>query len=361
MSPVVPPGTAPSLESATMMTENDVLCGRGGGTNSQMGNRRYRALVRDFQPTYLMAKRREKPLMARSVVLIVRHRGGRFLRRDDTDGRLFEVGDEKAEAKTCQALREGLDVRATKTAANTLMGTTGEGKRRKSAATAARTATLAEEQRGREEGGDGPGLRGASGGRGGEGAGAKEAVPSKGPRPVHAPGGLVPSRHSLAPPPRAPVRSAPRPGGPPVAAVPPPGGSYYPHHPPYPGYEHDPYYRRGYPPPHPPTSSAPPYDCGPGGYAPPPPPPAHHPAHPAAAAMYHHHYHHFAGAGGAARQPHPYPPHSAPYGGRYESMYPPSPTRAPREGGGGGGVGAFSPPRGVGPLVTPGAARSKVL
>ena len=127
MSPIIPPSLPhlPVLESATLMTENDVLCGRGGGTNSQMGNRHYRALVRDFQPTYLMAKRREKPKMARSVVLIVRHRGGRFLRRDETDGRLYEVGDEKAEAKTSQALREGLDVRATKTAANHLMGTVG--------------------------------------------------------------------------------------------------------------------------------------------------------------------------------------------------------------------------------------------
>ena len=83
--PVVPPGMIPLLKNTSMMGENDVLCGRGGGTNSQMGNRRFRALVRDFQPTYLMAKRREKPLMARSVVLIVRHRGGRFLRRDDID------------------------------------------------------------------------------------------------------------------------------------------------------------------------------------------------------------------------------------------------------------------------------------
>ena len=129
--PVVPAGFRPILKSASMMGESDVLCGRGGGTNSQMGNRRFRALVRDFQPTYLMAKRREKPLMARSVVLIVRHRGGRFLRRDDTDGRLYEVGDEKAEAKTSQALREGLDVRATKTAANTLMGTESSKQKRK--------------------------------------------------------------------------------------------------------------------------------------------------------------------------------------------------------------------------------------
>lgn len=124
LGPVMPPSDIAAIDSAALMSENDVLCGRGGGTNSQMGNRRFRALVRDFQPTYLMAKRREKPKMARSVVLIVRNRGGRFLRRDDTDGRLYEVGDEKAEAKTSQALREGLDVRATKTAANTLMGTT---------------------------------------------------------------------------------------------------------------------------------------------------------------------------------------------------------------------------------------------
>ena len=41
------------------------------------------------------------------------------------------MGDEKAEAKTSQALREGLDVRATKTAANTLLGTESSNKKRK--------------------------------------------------------------------------------------------------------------------------------------------------------------------------------------------------------------------------------------
>lgn len=145
MTPVHPPSITPVLESASQMGEHDVLCGRGGGTNSQMGNRRYRALVRDFQPTYLMARRREKPLMARSVVLVVRKRGGRFLRRDDNDGRLYEVGDEKAEAKTSQALREGLDVRATKTAANTLLGTENKKKKRAAAASSAAAALIKNE------------------------------------------------------------------------------------------------------------------------------------------------------------------------------------------------------------------------
>lgn len=216
--PIVPAGVRPVLRNTSMMGENDVLCGRGGGTNSQMGNRRFRALVRDFQPTYLMAKRRDKPLMARSVVLIVRHRGGRFLIRDDADGRLYEVGDEKAEAKTSQALREGLDVRATKSAANTLMGGDPSKKRKASPS----------------DGKDRMAVSNASGER------AKKPKPAevKFPQPR-----LMPSYMHHGPPP-------------------PPHFHYYRGHPPPPGYNRvpppgsmpsypPPYYRGGYPPSYP--------------------------------------------------------------------------------------------------------------
>jgi len=115
MTPVTPPGTVSVCESLSVVNLNDVICGRGGGTNSQVGNRRFRRLVQEFQPTYLLARRKEKPLLARTIVLIIRKRGGRFLKKDDKSGNLFEVGDPKSEAKTSQALREGLDVRATKT------------------------------------------------------------------------------------------------------------------------------------------------------------------------------------------------------------------------------------------------------
>jgi hypothetical protein len=77
--------------------------------------------VEDFQPIYLLARRKEKPLLARTIVLIIRKRGGRFLKKDEETGELYEVGDTKAEAKTSQALREGLDVRATKSAASNLI------------------------------------------------------------------------------------------------------------------------------------------------------------------------------------------------------------------------------------------------
>ena len=121
MSPVTAPSESAVVESLAEVNTHDVLCGRGGGTNSQIGNRRFRKLVQEFQPTYLLARRKEKPLLARTIVLIIRKRGGRFLKKDDDTGELYEVGDAKAEAKTSQALREGLDVRATKSAASSLL------------------------------------------------------------------------------------------------------------------------------------------------------------------------------------------------------------------------------------------------
>jgi hypothetical protein len=112
--PIIPPSTRPICTQSSEITIHDVLCGRGGGTNTQIGNRRFRSLVQEFQPTYLLCRRKEKPLIARTIVLIVRNRGGRFLKKNEDDGTYHEVGDEKAEAKTSQALREGLDVRASR-------------------------------------------------------------------------------------------------------------------------------------------------------------------------------------------------------------------------------------------------------
>ena len=120
LEPILPPSVEPVCTIPSNVNAHDVLCGRGGGTNTQIGNRRFRALVQEFQPTYLLCRRKEKPLIARTIVLIIRNRGGRFLKKDESTGMYFEVGDEKAEAKTSQALREGLDVRATKS--TTLVG-----------------------------------------------------------------------------------------------------------------------------------------------------------------------------------------------------------------------------------------------
>merc|ERR1712087_240809 len=110
--PPVPQATHPTCQSIADVNANDVLCGRGGGTNSQIGNRKFRKLVQQYQPEYLVARRKAKPHISRKIVQIVRKAGGRFLKKEESTGYLYEVGDERAEAKTSQALREGLDVRS---------------------------------------------------------------------------------------------------------------------------------------------------------------------------------------------------------------------------------------------------------
>jgi hypothetical protein len=98
-------------EMVTEINTNDVLCGRGGATNNHDGNRRFRSTVTEHQPEYLEARKKDKAVIARRIVRIIRERGGRFLRRDENTGEWIDVGDRKAVEKTSQALREGLEVR----------------------------------------------------------------------------------------------------------------------------------------------------------------------------------------------------------------------------------------------------------
>lgn len=90
---------------------NDVLLGRGGATNNHDGNRRFRLLVADHQQEYLQARKRDKVDIARRIVSIVQSKGGRFLKRGSDDATWVPVSDKRAQEKTSQALREGLDVR----------------------------------------------------------------------------------------------------------------------------------------------------------------------------------------------------------------------------------------------------------
>jgi hypothetical protein len=101
----------PPVEYITDIQPEDVLCGRGGATNSHSGNRAFRSLVKKYQAKYLKAKKRDKPAVASIIVEEIREKQGRFLRRADTspqgEVRWVDIGDERAREKTCQALREG--------------------------------------------------------------------------------------------------------------------------------------------------------------------------------------------------------------------------------------------------------------
>lgn len=96
----------PSTEGIKFYSRNDVLCGRGGGTNVHPGNRRFRDLINANRRAYLKSRKNDKPNISRSIVRTVREMNGRFLKKDDELGLWFEIGDNGAREKTSQALRQ---------------------------------------------------------------------------------------------------------------------------------------------------------------------------------------------------------------------------------------------------------------
>lgn len=96
----------PSLVGIKTYNENDVLSGRGGGTNQHDGNCYFRALINKNREQYLRAKKNDKPIISLSIVSTIRQRNGRFLKNDEETGLWFEIGDDAAREKTSQALRQ---------------------------------------------------------------------------------------------------------------------------------------------------------------------------------------------------------------------------------------------------------------
>ena len=89
--------------------DNDVMCGRGAGTNYHPGNKKYRQMVEDRKIDYhIKFDRHQKKLIAPEIVQNVRNQNppGRFLERNKDTGKWDDVGDAKAIDKTVQALRE---------------------------------------------------------------------------------------------------------------------------------------------------------------------------------------------------------------------------------------------------------------
>ena len=104
----IPERNASAIEN---VGPHDVLLGRGGATNNHSGNQMFRLLVAEHQQEYLRAKKHDKVIIARRVVSIIQNNGGRFLQSGDSKDHWVQVADKKAQEKTSQALREGLDVR----------------------------------------------------------------------------------------------------------------------------------------------------------------------------------------------------------------------------------------------------------
>jgi hypothetical protein len=92
---------------------NDVLCGRGGLTNSHVGNQSFRCVVAEYQLEYLTARKSEKKGIAQKIVARIKENGGQFLQRSSANNSdAWSISsDKRSVEKTSQALREGLDVK----------------------------------------------------------------------------------------------------------------------------------------------------------------------------------------------------------------------------------------------------------
>lgn len=102
------PPNAVDEDGNILVTDYDILCGRGGLTNHHKGNKRFRDIVALHRPDYVRAPKIQKPSVARVIVRAIRNGDppGRFLRKDEKSGRWVDIGDKKAAEKTSQALRE---------------------------------------------------------------------------------------------------------------------------------------------------------------------------------------------------------------------------------------------------------------
>eukprot|EP00586_Coscinodiscus_wailesii_P001756 CAMPEP_0172492192 /NCGR_PEP_ID=MMETSP1066-20121228/23244_1 /TAXON_ID=671091 /ORGANISM="Coscinodiscus wailesii, Strain CCMP2513" /LENGTH=374 /DNA_ID=CAMNT_0013261665 /DNA_START=68 /DNA_END=1192 /DNA_ORIENTATION=+ len=104
-----PPPSLPSPPHTKIkdINENDVLFGRGDGSNRHPGNLRYRLLIKQHQKVYRDAdKNMDKRRISLAVVNAILSRQGRFMKKDKSDGTWYPVDLTMAVAKTSQALRE---------------------------------------------------------------------------------------------------------------------------------------------------------------------------------------------------------------------------------------------------------------
>lgn len=101
-----PPPVEASEEGIEFFRDNDVLSGRGGGTNVHPGNRNFRDLINLHRRSYLKARKNDKPAISRAIVRAIRESGGRFLKKKEKSNLWFEIGDDAAREKTSQALRQ---------------------------------------------------------------------------------------------------------------------------------------------------------------------------------------------------------------------------------------------------------------
>jgi len=104
----------------TMPTPQDVLMGRGMAANAHEGNQKFLSFVGTKKTEYVTSAKKEKTVIAQSIVDEIHARGGRFLQQS-IGGMWSGVDNNIAREKCSRALRdpENRDVMGTKNEAAT--------------------------------------------------------------------------------------------------------------------------------------------------------------------------------------------------------------------------------------------------
>ena len=58
-----------NMTNSAKINRNDVLCGRGGLTNSHVGNKHFRCVVAEYQLQYLRAKKMKRGILLEQSLL----------------------------------------------------------------------------------------------------------------------------------------------------------------------------------------------------------------------------------------------------------------------------------------------------
>ena len=99
----------------------DVLLGRGAMSNRNLGNLYFRQLISYYRDSYNTLRKGAKGQLARNICNYVRRSGGRFLEKRHhvrSENQWYECGDDRAQAKCAQALRETNLVRCISSSTN---------------------------------------------------------------------------------------------------------------------------------------------------------------------------------------------------------------------------------------------------
>lgn len=93
--------------SESEITDDDVICERGGKSNRHAGTKKYRGMVEKFKSKYQSLKAKiDKTNLSRHIISQIHDNNGRFLKKGDQPGQYFVLCKVETTKKVSQALRE---------------------------------------------------------------------------------------------------------------------------------------------------------------------------------------------------------------------------------------------------------------